>query len=812
MSRPSFTDIARALEQQEYLLACDFARLALQDPGARTIAETADIRIALARALTRLGHFSEARSELEAGLKGSAPIEPALRGRVLVEMADIVRLEAEAETTRAARAAKAEEALGLYREALALDPDRPDILVRAAGVSLTLAGAASTAADAHEMARRVLQLTDAPDASGFSRTGVPVESGFSRTGGFSRTRHRADALSILGRVDEAARTYESLTSQGGTTADLADARFEASIIAAATGRPRDLFKRAFPPLQLIVFAGHLPDRAGGPVRFPHDAVAGVRDAIGKVLAEQQASVGLASAAAGADLLFVDVLANRPGSAIHLVLPWSRHEFRRTSVTPFEPPGAPVWAPLFDRALERAASVREVGQIFEPGGDVGWQYANEVTAGIALHIARASRLDLQPLALWDGQPSRGIGGTSAFHDLWAHQLQVEPIVLSPPAVPAPPAARAAANRTERPVLRQEVKSLLFADIVGYSRITERAVGGFVTTFLGSISGLLSSSRHAPCHVNTWGDALFAVFDFTHDAGLFALDLIRLVEENRDEWLRHGLSWEERAASGEPAIRTLSIRIGLHAGPVVMHHEPIARRIGFTGAHVTRAARIEPIARPGEVYASEEFAALAEFDAAMRRAGAAGTGPAAAREFVCLFAGTMPLAKDYPGRHHIYRVLPTVTLELEELAKAIHEEYCATANAAGTRIEKSSTLVPWDELGDDHRDANRAQAADIPAKLRALGWEVTAGAGSAPATLTMTDEQVERLAVREHDRWMSERRRQGWTHAPVRDDARRHHPSIVPWEALSRAEREKDRNAVRNLGRLVERAGLRLRRLG
>jgi adenylate cyclase len=55
--------------------------------------------------------------------------------------------------------------------------------------------------------------------------------------------------------------------------------------------------------------------------------------------------------------------------------------------------------------------------------------------------------------------------------------------------------------------------------------------------------------------------------------------------------------------------LSLRIGLHSGPVYRCRDPIIESMTFTGTHVSRAARIEPITPPGQVYASQGFAALA-----------------------------------------------------------------------------------------------------------------------------------------------------------------------------------------------------------
>ena len=119
-------------------------------------------------------------------------------------------------------------------------------------------------------------------------------------------------------------------------------------------------------------------------------------------------------------------------------------------------------------------------------------------------------------------------------------------------------------------------MLFADIVGYSKLTEKVIPEFVSVFLDRVSRLVASSRHAPCSVNTWGDAVYGVFDYARDAALFSIELAQLVEEGRDDWMRAGLYWN--TPDGE--ARPLSIRIGLHAGPVVMHYDPVVRRLGYT----------------------------------------------------------------------------------------------------------------------------------------------------------------------------------------------------------------------------------------
>ncbi len=109
----------------------------------------------------------------------------------------------------------------------------------------------------------------------------------------------------------------------------------------------------------------------------------------------------------------------------------------------------------------------------------------------------------------------------------------------------------------------------------------------------------------------------MFDAIDRAGEFALALAEMTTETN--WAEKGLRTE------------LSLRIALHAGPVYEFDDPITGRRNYTGTHVSRAARIEPITPAGQVYASEAFAALA----------AAHGG----KNFTCDYVGQTPMAKGY-----------------------------------------------------------------------------------------------------------------------------------------------------------------------
>jgi class 3 adenylate cyclase len=244
----------------------------------------------------------------------------------------------------------------------------------------------------------------------------------------------------------------------------------------------------------------------------------------------------------------------------------------------------------------------------------------------LGIIHARQLDTQliPVVVWDGKPGDGSGGTAAMVREWTRhgfpvehihigELPREQIIVHSAPPSAPPESRATHSQNE---FVPCIQALLFADAHGFSKLKENQVPLFVTHFLGMVGELTNSSSHAPISKNTWGDGLYLVFATVRDAGLFALQLCDRIE--KIDWSGCGL--------GE-----LKVRVGLHAGPVYSCLDPVTERINYVGAHVSRAARIEPVTPVGKVYASEPFAALA--------------ADAGVREFGCEYVGQVAMAKGF-----------------------------------------------------------------------------------------------------------------------------------------------------------------------
>ncbi|TCT20200.1 RyR domain-containing protein [Thiobaca trueperi] len=147
--------------------------------------------------------------------------------------------------------------------------------------------------------------------------------------------------------------------------------------------------------------------------------------------------------------------------------------------------------------------------------------------------------------------------------------------------------------------------------------------------------------------------------------------------------------------------------------------------------------------------------------------------------------------------------------DEVAQTIHEHYCDSIAAQGRDPVSEPAGQPWTRLATSYRQANRHQADHLWAKLavtdcRAVPEDMVDAFAFAPL-------EVERLALIEHRRWAADRHLDGWSHAPVRDNARKHHPQLIPYAELSEPMKDLDRFAVRGVPTLLARSGLGVVRL-
>jgi hypothetical protein len=179
-----------------------------------------------------------------------------------------------------------------------------------------------------------------------------------------------------------------------------------------------------------------------------------------------------------------------------------------------------------------------------------------------------------------------------------------------------------------------------------------------------------------------------------------------------------------------------------------------------------------------------------------------------------ASSMPsLGPSQLGLHNVVETVYSIDVLrrgiVEDIAKAVHERYVRAAQARGDTVATNPSMAPWEGLPEQLKESNRSQAADIGNKLRSINCAVVPTTGAAP--FAFRDEELDRLARLEHQRWLRERTQQGWRYGSVRDDQRKLHPDLVDWADLSDQSKDKDRDAVQNIPRLLRATGFQILRL-
>jgi tetratricopeptide (TPR) repeat protein len=373
----------------------------------------------------------------------------------------------------------------------------------------------------------------------------------------------------------------------------ASARRNARWLLKAQGRSLGTLDTLLPPPRVVVSSGHMqdtPDRE--PPRFPPHLMDPVRAALGAWLDATPVDYGFASGANGSDLLLLDLFAQR-GIPFTVILPTDSNFFTPVSV-------GEAWLPLFDRVLAQAEKVHVISQGGDPLDPALLSFSLRVMLGLALWKAQNLEGCLESWAVWDPASKGGPGGTAEFLgrsrdlNIPSRYLDLRPLRRGSVSDPQPVDPSAITPLPDWLASEQRIHFFLFADLAGFSKLTEREVQAFVHHGLGLVGRLRTRHERAITVANTWGDGLFIVFKTLEAAVSFSQDLLK--EWASDAW--------PRALLPEHA----QWRISLHAGGLHHAEDPVARRPSAFGKPLVRAARMEPITPPGSAYLSLEFAAL------------------------------------------------------------------------------------------------------------------------------------------------------------------------------------------------------------
>jgi hypothetical protein len=153
---------------------------------------------------------------------------------------------------------------------------------------------------------------------------------------------------------------------------------------------------------------------------------------------------------------------------------------------------------------------------------------------------------------------------------------------------------------------------------------------------------------------------------------------------------------------------------------------------------------------------------------------------------------------------------VAADLDLLAESPVERV-AWARYVQRSAESEHPARDWAQLPHETRRALRATEADIVWSLYQTGCIVIPAEAADRPAVEFSVAEVEQLAKAEHERWVSERRTEGWIFGSTRDLELRTHPDLVLWEELPERRRDAVRQSIRETPDVLAWAGFRILRM-
>ena len=435
-----------------------------------------------------------------------------------------------------------------------------------------------------------------------------------RPASFYAAASRAEALLLLGRTAEAGEAVGAALAQGDAGAgDRASAYRQFAWLHESEGVGDEgmaaLLARLRPP-PVLTFCGHM-------FRADEAAENALASRIATEIDRLGATIAYGALACGADILIAEEILRR-GGELNVVLPFALDDFVRASVLP----GGREWMERFETCLAGAASILLATRTAYVGHDEQFSYGSMLSMGLARLRAGQLSTDAVQLAIWDGEEAAGGAGTAVDVAAWRAQGGAARTI------PLPDVDRDL--RRARPEAAysgpaRAMRSIIFTDFAGFSRLSESALPEFWREVMGRIGRVLDRQGAAVCGRNTWGDALFAVIDDIATAAEIALDI-------RDS-MREAVFTDRDLQAGE------GMRIGIHFGPIYQDVDPVTSAPTFYGSEVTLTARVEPKVPTGKIYVTQPFAAM--------------LASAAPDRFASRYVGRIELAKNY-GQLPMYQL--------------------------------------------------------------------------------------------------------------------------------------------------------------
>ena len=174
------------------------------------------------------------------------------------------------------------------------------------------------------------------------------------------------------------------------------------------------------------------------------------------------------------------------------------------------------------------------------------------------------------------------------------------------------------------------------------------------------------------------------------------------------------------------------------------------------------------------------------------------------------------KDHKIIGSVWKMYPHIIVKQEELiekiAAHIHarwmelriDEGWTHGDKRDDKNKKHPNLVPYKQLGEEEKKYDRATAKTVMDALKAKKYGIKKTECSHTSSFDSAT-VIEDIAKQVHEQWARGRKQQGWKYGPVRDDATKKTPCLVPYDELPESEKEYDRAAVRETLQVLKELG-------
>ncbi|MDP2804728.1 MAG: adenylate/guanylate cyclase domain-containing protein [Gallionellaceae bacterium] len=169
--------------------------------------------------------------------------------------------------------------------------------------------------------------------------------------------------------------------------------------------------------------------------------------------------------------------------------------------------------------------------------------------------------------------------------------------------------------------------MFAYVRGFSKLSDRNLLWYFNVLHPVLAAVINKHRNEIEHLETWGDAIHLITAKASTAAQVAMEI------------NDALATIDQSSLG--LTKPLLLRIGLHYGPTYKLYDHFAQKYTYSSSDVIKAARIEPVTPPGEIFGTEPFVAMLEIEDAHWAAP--------------VYAGTISSAKNF-GAFRMFHIRP------------------------------------------------------------------------------------------------------------------------------------------------------------